>query len=240
MRHKTVETKWQPAPSTGLPTCRLRRSRRRTLAVHVRDCQVEIRAPQNMGESAIARFVGQQTDWILGRLEEQRKQQAEKLRVIDGGRIFYKARECELRLCPSLVGSVQVEGRTITIHCRGAAPEHGEKVLRDWLMQQARDYLHVRTEALASALGLESRFREVVLRKTRSKWGHCTSEGRIQYNWLIMLAPDAVIDYLISHEVAHLRHLDHSRAFWALVGRVCPDYARYRRWLREHGHRLWF
>ncbi|MGM0632911.1 MAG: M48 family metallopeptidase [Pseudomonadota bacterium] len=240
MRHKTVETKWRPAPSTGLPTCRLRRSRRRTLAVHVRDCQVEIRAPQGMGESAIARFVGQQTDWILGRLEEQRKQQAEKLRVIDGGRIFYKARECKLRLRPSLVGSVQVEGRTITIHCRGATPEHGERVLRDWLMQQAREHLYARTEALASALGLEGRFREVVLRKTRSKWGHCTSEGRIQYNWLIMLAPDAVIDYLISHEVAHLRHLDHSRAFWALVGEVCPDYQRYRHWLRDHGHRLWF
>lgn len=240
MRHKTVETKWQPAPSTGLPTCRLRRSRRRTLAVHVRDCQVEIRAPQAMGDSAIARFIGQQTAWILGRLEEQQRQQEEKLRVIDGGRILYKARECELRLQPSTVGSVQVEGRVITIHCRGAAPEHGEKVLRDWLMQQARDHLTARTEALASALGLASRFREVVLRKTRSKWGHCTSEGRIQYNWLIMLAPDAVIDYMISHEVAHLRHMDHSREFWALVGSVCPDYRRYRHWLRDHGHRLWF
>lgn len=240
MRHKPVETKWQPEPDSGLPVCHLRRSRRRTLAVHVKDCRVEIRAPLALGEGAIARFVGQQAGWIRQRLEEQARQQQEHMRLVDGGRIHYKARDCEVSLRSATRGRVETEGRRFIIHCRDADPAAAEQVLRGWLMQQARDYLPERTEALARALGLQQRYRETVLRKTRSKWGHCTSGGRIQYNWLIMLAPDAVIDYMISHEVAHLRHMDHSRAFWALVGRLCPDYRHYRRWLREHGHQLWF
>jgi predicted metal-dependent hydrolase len=61
----------------------------------------------------------------------------------------------------------------------------------------------------------------------------------IQYNPLVMMAPRAVVDYLIVHEVSHLRHLDHSPRFWKTVGTLCPDYKTYRDWLNLNGHKLW-
>jgi predicted metal-dependent hydrolase len=113
-------------------------------------------------------------------------------------------------------------------------------VLKNWLMAQAREYLPQRTRALADHLQLGHKLSEVVFRKTRSKWGHCTAKGRIQYNWLIMLAPDGVIDYMICHEVCHLLHMNHSKKYWQAVASVCPDYKRYVGWLKRHEHRLFF
>jgi predicted metal-dependent hydrolase len=81
---------------------------------------------------------------------------------------------------------------------------------------------------------------DIRFRKTKTKWGHCTSKGVLQYNWLIMLAPNSVIDYMISHEVCHLKHMDHSKRFWSLVDSVCPNSDRFIDWLREHEHRLYF
>jgi predicted metal-dependent hydrolase len=62
----------------------------------------------------------------------------------------------------------------------------------------------------------------------------------LQYNWLIMLAPYSIIDYMIAHEVCHLIHMDHSKRFWLLVNSVCPEHEQYIRWLKEHEHRFWF
>ena len=117
--------------------------------------------------------------------------------------------------------------------------ETAARILQRWLLTQARLLLPGRTQALANYLQVGTRLKEVVFRKTKTKWGHCTSSGRIQFNWLIMMAPDAVIDYMIAHEVSHLLHMNHSKRFWNLVESVCPDYRTYVKWLKKHEHRLW-
>lgn len=75
----------------------------------------------------------------------------------------------------------------------------------------------------------------VVLRDTRSRWGSCTVEGRLMFSWRLILAPPEVLDYVAAHEVAHLAHMDHSPAFWAVVAGLVPDYQRHRRWLAANG-----
>ncbi|MFB1001890.1 MAG: M48 family metallopeptidase, partial [Pseudomonadales bacterium] len=79
---------------------------------------------------------------------------------------------------------------------------------------------------------------KISYRRTTSKWGHCTSEGNIQYNPLLMLAPQFVVDYIIAHEVCHLRHANHSKQFWNLVDGVYPQRNHAENWLKQHGHRL--
>ncbi len=209
--------------------------------MHVRNCQVEVRSPWHVSQREIDRFMEQQADWVERTLAQQEQQAREAPDIRDGGRIWYKARECRVVFVESAQSGVSVEGREFRIHGRGLrqTPGRAERILRDWLMQQARQWLVPRTEALVRHMDLQSRFREVVLRKTRSKWGHCTVGGRIQYNWLLMLAPDGVIDYMICHEVCHLVHMDHSAAYWQCVARYCPDYRRYRDWLKTCGHRIW-
>ncbi len=80
---------------------------------------------------------------------------------------------------------------------------------------------------------------KVSLKDTRSRWGSCSSNRNINYNWRIVLAPAHVIDYLVSHEVAHLAHQDHSPAFWQCVAELCPDFENGRRWLKVRGKELY-
>ena len=93
-----------------------------------------------------------------------------------------------------------------------------------------------KTLALAARLG--KTVSKITIKATKTKWGHCTSRGAIQYNWQILLAPEPVVDYLVAHEVSHLIHHDHSPAFWARVARICPDYLALRRWLKQQGGQL--
>jgi predicted metal-dependent hydrolase len=99
--------------------------------------------------------------------------------------------------------------------------------------------MHNKTRYYARELGLEHKLGKVTYRKTRTKWGHCDESGDIQFNWLLMLAPKPVLDYLIAHETSHLRYLNHSARFWRTVESLCPRYKEHRDWLTNNGHRLW-
>lgn len=219
---------------------RLVRSRRKTLAIHVSHDQIEIRAPLFVGQREIVRFVEKNRDWVIRTHEEKTRRHGERLVLEDGAIIFYKARPRRLVLVDADQPMVTVDEHVMRICGPAATSGRAGAILQRWLMDQARAWLPPRTRALADYLGVAQRLHDVVLRKTRSKWGHCTAQGRIQYNWLIMLAPDAVIDYMISHEVCHLIHMNHSPAYWKVVASVCPDYRQYEGWLRRHEHRLWF
>ena len=228
-------------PVNGLPvTPRLVRSRRKTLAIHVFHEHIEIRAPLFVGQREIVRFVEKNRTWIVRRHQEKVQRQQERLVLQDGAVIFYKGRPLRLALADGRRAEVTVTGDALHICGPGATTGRAGSILQQWLMSQARAWLPARTQALAAYLGVADRLHDVVLRKTRSKWGHCTAQGRIQYNWLIMLAPDGVIDYMISHEVCHLLHMNHSPAFWEAVASVCPNYPDYEGWLKRNEHRLWF
>ncbi|HPX82802.1 MAG TPA: M48 family metallopeptidase, partial [Syntrophales bacterium] len=79
------------------------------------------------------------------------------------------------------------------------------------------------------------RARSVRISEARSRWGSCSAANRLAFSWRLMIAPPAVIDYVVVHELAHLREKNHSPRFWALVGEICPDYRQRRRWLKTAG-----
>lgn len=225
----------------GLPlVCHLVRSRRKSLAVHVRHDRIEVRAPLFVGRQEVLGFLDRHRNWVCRKFEEKTQRATEELSLVHGSEILYKARLMTVSLCNAARADVNIKGRIIEICGPEIDPDKAGKVLKNWLLTQARAYLPQRTQALAEHLGVGHKLREVVFRKTRSKWGHCTAQGRIQYNWLIMLAPDGVIDYMICHEVCHLLHMNHSKQYWQAVASVCPDYKRYVGWLKRHEHRLFF
>ena len=225
----------------GLPlSCLVTRSRRKTLALHVRHDLVEVRAPLHITTPEILVFIQKHQRWLKRKLSEKQQRATEILQLQDGKPIYYKARWLTLSLQSASRPGVYIHEDRMLIQGPDVTAGGAEKILKNWLQEQARLWMPARTRALAEYLGAGHRLKDVVFRKTRSKWGHCTSDGRIQYNWLIMLAPDGVIDYMISHEVCHLLHMNHSPAFWQAVARVCPDYQRYTGWLKQHEHRLWF
>ena len=232
-----------PKPAAGTATqtfpYEIVRSRRRSVAVQVRRGVVQVRAPHFVSDAEISGFVDRHRQWIADKLSRQAQQVAEQINLLDGGSVFYKGRTLRVRWVVDNRDAVAPEGRELLIHGRNLSEQRALRIVQQWLQELARSQLPERTRALARHLQVESRLKDVVFRKTRSKWGHCTSSGRIQFNWLIMLAPDAIIDYMICHEVCHLLHMNHSREFWKAVESVCPDYRLYMKWLRSHEHRLW-
>ncbi len=105
-----------------------------------------------------------------------------------------------------------------------------------FLREAARQRCLAATEVHAARLGQP--FGRITLRDTRGRWGSCTAAGDLMFSWRLILAPDAVLDYVAAHEVAHLAEMNHSPRFWAAVARLCPDYAAQRDWLRQHGASL--
>lgn len=105
-----------------------------------------------------------------------------------------------------------------------------------WLRGRARGHFRERLAELAPSMGLDPP--PFSVRGQRARWGSCSPGGGLSLNWKLLFAPPEVVDYVLIHELAHLREANHSARFWALVARRCPRYRRHRAWLREHGYLL--
>ena len=101
------------------------------------------------------------------------------------------------------------------------------------LAERMRPFLEEKLPHYAARIGVS--FNRVTIRAQKSKWGSCTAGGNLNFNCLLMLAPEEVLDYVIVHELCHRKHMDHSPAFWAEVARILPDYQKPRKWLKENG-----
>ena len=101
----------------------------------------------------------------------------------------------------------------------------------------ARDIFTRKTAYYARIMGVS--YGRIAIREQKTRWGSCSSKGNLNFNWRLILAPEEVLDYVVVHELAHRREMNHSKAFYAIVGSVLPDYRQARRWLREHGDSLW-
>ncbi len=117
-----------------------------------------------------------------------------------------------------------------------APPGREGPAIEALLKATARERLAAATDRFAKALGRTPG--RLTLRDTRSRWGSCSSEGNLMFSWRLVMAPPRVLEYVAAHEVAHLRHMDHSEAFWETVETLFPDHKVERSWLRQNGSAL--
>ena len=100
----------------------------------------------------------------------------------------------------------------------------------------AADFFPLRVQHFEKIMGV--RHKKIAIRDQKTRWGSCSSSGTLSFNWRLIMAPPEVLDYVVVHELAHFYHMDHSKAFWATVESVLPDYETHRNWLNEHGQEL--
>ena len=105
-----------------------------------------------------------------------------------------------------------------------------------FLKKQAKEKLTLLSREKAAQI--DKTIKSVTIRDTKSRWGSCSEEDNLNYSWRLIFAPWEAFDYVVAHEVAHLEHLDHSKAFWALCRELSEDYFEGEFWMREHGHEL--
>lgn len=199
------------------------RARRMTLRVPRDGGDPVLTLPGHVALSEGRAFVDSRRDWLI-RVTASRPA---PMRAVPDALMPVEGRK--RRLTPAAVSVARLEGdRLLLPAARPCGP-----VAQAFLKHLAHERLRGACDRHAGTLGRT--VRAISLRDTRSRWGSCTAEGRLMFSWRLAMAPPEVLNYVAAHEVAHLAHMDHSDRFWATVGRLLPDYAPRRAWLRQNG-----
>ncbi len=184
--------------------------------------------PRFCSEKRAVQFVKDHEVWIQNSLlkipEIRQFQDKEKISLF--------GKEIELRHTED-IKSVKLNGDILFV---GGDLEFFHRRVKDFIKNQAKKIFFTQSKELAKKINCE--LKSVCIKDTKSRWGSCSSLHNINYNWRIALAPDFVINYLLAHEVSHLKHPDHSADFWKCVKNLCPDMEHGNKWLKNFGNKL--
>jgi hypothetical protein len=206
------------------------RARRIVLRVNPASGEVVVTAPARGGPAPALAFARGETQWIARQLQRMPEQVA----LMPGAEVPYLGLSHPIRHSP-VRGPAPVWTEECAIMVSGRL-EHASRRLLDFFKQQAR--ILFATRAIEYAARLDARPQRITVRDTKSRWGSCSQQGALSFCWRLIFAPDYVRDYVVAHEVAHLKEMNHSPRFWAHVKTLSPDAARARQWLRDHGRNL--
>ena len=214
-------------PAVDVILRRSARARRLSLRVSGNGGHVTLSLPRWSSRAEAQDFVREKEGWIRRQLARNSQQIVPRI----GGHVMFEGEHVPVVASPARAvqfadARLLVPGNADGVAARVAA----------YLKIMARQRLSLACGRHAALLGLEHG--TISLRDTRSRWGSCTAQGNLMFSWRLVMAPVRVLDYVAAHEVAHLAEMNHSPAFWAVVGRIFPDYGEPRQWLRQNGHRL--
>lgn len=205
------------------------RARRMTLRIDKGSGRLRLTLPPGVSRDDGLSFVRRQESWLRRRLDEL----PEAVPFADGAVLPILGIDHLVRHRPDTRSGVWRSAGEI--HVSGKA-EHLRRRLTDFLKKEARAEITPRAHALANEIGRP--VRRITLRDTSSRWGSCSSRGDLSFSWRLVLAPESVLHYVVAHEVAHLRHMNHGPHFWRLVDTLIDDVETPKHWLRHHGARL--
>ena len=213
---------------------RSRAARRFTLRVRAGARDVVLTAPARASLWEAKSFVERHAAWVGARL----KRLPEAVPFAPGALVPLRGEPHVVVLArlPRGRGPVMVAAAAAGAPPRllvGGEAEFVPRRLRDFLVKEARRDLEAAVARHAGRLQVVPR--RIALRDTTSRWGSCSAAGALNFSWRLILAPPFVLDYLAAHEVSHLVHMDHSPAFWGVVGRLIPDHEKAEGWLRANG-----
>ncbi|HKA77608.1 MAG TPA: SprT family zinc-dependent metalloprotease [Pseudolabrys sp.] len=209
---------------------RHRQARRYTLRIHAANREVVLTMPPRGSVRQAREFAQKHGAWIEARL----KRLPDAAPFAHGTVLPLRGRAHCIDHRRSARGTVWVETHVDGyLLCVAGEKPHLPRRVRDYLKREAKRDLEIASRSAAQALGVE--IRRVSVRDQSSRWGSCSSTGVLSYSWRLILAPPFVLEYLAAHEVAHLIEMNHSRRFWRLVERICPDMDRAKAWLDAHG-----
>ena len=210
--------------------------RRKTMHIVVeRDGSLSVQVPENTGEDKITEVLDRRAYSIFRLLQKWKETHVEHpaKTLSSGMALLYRGKSCVLRFVENLERDVVLKDGELLIH-KGV--ENPEKALLRFYFGVARDVIPKRLSVMASRIGVAPT--GVRVRDMRTRWGSCTPRGVITINWRAVMAPLRIMDYIIVHELLHLRYHRHSRRFWEALGLALPGYDKSIEWLRRNGVRL--
>lgn len=212
----------------------VRRRGRRGIGLRVDGSGLTVSAPLTMPLAAVEALIRESEAWVLRKLRDWSTRRVPEIRWETGARLPFLGGGLALRLIPHGRPGAERQGDELWVRTRNGTPEEIRRVVVAWYKRTAATLLAERVRILATAARLAPpRF---VLSSAMGRWGSCNSRREVRLTWRLAKAPLELIDYVACHELAHLRHMNHSPAFWAEVERQCPDYRRLRDRLHAIDH----
>lgn len=220
-------------PSIKMPY-KLIRSRRKSIALLIGpDGLVTVRAPLGVSNDRINKFVEAKSDWISEHRTRAKVRRLSTARAYREGETFlYLGQELKLKISDG--GIIQQDGKFLYLpdHAFPAARER----LRTWYVRMAEEYIPSRTGYFAKRMGVTPR--KVRVNNAKRQWGSCSRPGDITFSWRLMMATPEIIDYVVVHELSHLREHNHSAKYWRVVSNEYPNHILARKWLATNHWRL--
>ncbi len=211
----------------------LKRSvRRRLITLTIDEEGLRVGAPIEATQHAIDGMLRKHEAWVLRKLAEWQVRRAPPPRWADGETVMLLGTPLRLTLVPRNAAPSHDGVRLVV----GQAAGDVAQAVVGWLKREALACFQARIAGFAPALGVPAP--DVRLSSARTRWGTCHAAGRVLLHWRLVQCPLRLIDYVVVHELAHLREMNHSPRFWRIVGGVLPDYAARKREIRTEGHRF--
>jgi predicted metal-dependent hydrolase len=217
------------AKSGGLPFHLKVSLRRRSVGLTVTDTgELLVHAPKSLSLAAIREVIDRNLAWI----EKKQAERREAMARLETGKVYYRGQALTLERLNSGPAGVRLTEGVLVLSLEKVSTDPWPRLL-DWYHGEAEILLTSRVRHFAPRMGLAPPPLE--LRNWRRRWGECHLDGRLRFNWRLVLLPPESLDYLVVHELAHLLVPGHPPRFWEAVGKYLPDFAARRRWLRVYG-----
>jgi predicted metal-dependent hydrolase len=215
----------------------MRRSRRRTIGLVIDDRGLAVTAPRWVSQAEVEAVLSERANWVLRKLVEWREHAARRDRIAirweHGAAVPFLGETLTLSIEPSHAGAARRDGTMLRLALPpGAGSEQIQDTVQGWIQQQARACFGERVARFSRQLGVAPK--RWSLSSARTRWGSCSADGSIRLNWRLMHFPEEIVDYVICHELAHLKELNHGPVFWRTVGELFPEYQRVRDLLRTY------
>jgi predicted metal-dependent hydrolase len=213
---------------------RHRQARRYTLRIQSATREVVLTMPPRGSLKEARAFAQKHGGWIAARLDRL----PEPAPFEHGTVLPLRGIDHRIEHRRSTRGTVWTEAGDggVQLLCVAGEAPHVARRVSDFLKREAKKDLEAASRLAAERLGVK--LKRVSIRDQSSRWGSCSTTGVLSYSWRLIFAPPFVLDYLAAHEIAHLVEMNHSRRFWRLVERICPDFTRAKAWLDAHGSEL--
>lgn len=209
-------------------------TRARQLRVTIANGQMRVTVPRGLRRGNVERFLQEHAQWILAKLDLPTKRKAasalpKDVILVAGAatrmeRVEEKERKSRAK--------VELVKDRLIVRVPAGSRTHTLTYAEDWLREQARGV--IATAVKNQAARMNARPASLTIRDQRTRWGSCSTRGTLSFNWRLVMAPPAVMEYVVIHELAHLFQPNHSKDFWAVVARYAPDFKTHRSWLRKN------
>ncbi|MCW8983350.1 MAG: M48 family metallopeptidase, partial [Gammaproteobacteria bacterium] len=214
-----------------------RTQRKKTIAFRVANNCIKVMAPKRLALYRIQQLLNKRSEWIGRQLEYQASLPEDPVystpQYFDGAQIKYLGKKYHLALShtPKTKQGIKFHSGRLRVNLPIKRQSHEaiKNLLSSWYQQRAEERLPTLVEQLSKKIGVS--YGDIQIRHFKSRWGSCRADGRLQFNWRLMMAPSSIIEYVVVHELCHRLHLNHSPKFWHEVEKQMPDYRQHRKWL---------